>query len=190
MKFKVKEIELFERDVRLRMPFRFGIVTLTESPQAFAKVRIVLPDGREAEGAAAELLAPKWFDKNPALSNEDNFEQLRLALRLAREAYLGGGTDTAFGHFWTHYRPQIARGGAQGLNPLAANYGPALIDRALLDALCRALRISFYEAVRSNAIGMWVPEARGFLDKLAPGTKSPRGTPSAWSTRSLRPSTG
>src|SRR6185503_17936232 len=98
MKFKVKEIELFERDVRLRMPFRFGIVTLTESPQAFARVRIGLENGREAEGAAAELLAPKWFDKNPALSNEDNFGQLRDSLRAARGHYLENGMRTAWAH--------------------------------------------------------------------------------------------
>ena len=72
-------MERFERDVRLRMPFRFGVVTLTAAPQAFVRARIRLEDGREAEGAAAEVLAPKWFDKNPALSNEDNFEQLRLS---------------------------------------------------------------------------------------------------------------
>jgi len=135
MKLSVREIDLFERDVRLRMPFRFGIVTLTESPQAFARVRIRLETGTEAVGAAAELLAPKWFDKNPALSNEDNFDQLRLSLSLARDAYLAGDANTAFGHFWTHYQPQIARGAAEGLNPLVANYGPALIGRAVLDAL-------------------------------------------------------
>ncbi|HJS77172.1 MAG TPA: hypothetical protein VJ778_07170, partial [Burkholderiales bacterium] len=67
MKFFVKEIDFFERDVRLRMPFRFGVVTLTAAPQAFVRARIVLENGKEAEGAAAELLAPKWFDKNPAL---------------------------------------------------------------------------------------------------------------------------
>jgi hypothetical protein len=29
MKFSVKEVEFFERPVKLRMPFRFGVVTLT-----------------------------------------------------------------------------------------------------------------------------------------------------------------
>lgn len=137
MKFSVAEIACFERPVKLRMPFRFGVVTMTEAPQAFVRARIRLEDGREAEGAAAELLAPKWFDKDPELSNEDNFEQLRQSMRKAREAYLGSGLDTAYGHS----RPTVG---------LVENYGPALLDRALLDALCRALDVSFYEAVRTN----------------------------------------
>jgi hypothetical protein len=169
MKFSIREIGLFERDVRLRMPFRFGIVTLTESPQAFARVRIRLENGAEAEGAAAELLAPKWFDKNPALTNEDNFEQLRSALALARGAYMSGGANTAFGHFDAHYRGQIDRGAAKGLNALVANYGPALIDRALLDALCRGLGISFYEAIRRNLAGLQLPQK--FLESLRPASR-------------------
>ena len=154
MKFRILAIDLFERDVRLRMPFRFGVVTLTEAPQGFARVRIRLDDGREAVGGSAELLAPKWFDKNPALTNEDNFEQLRLSLSLARDAYLAGGSDTAFGHHRTHYAEQITAGAARGLNSLVACYGPALIDRALLDALCRAAGVSFYAAVRTNLVGL------------------------------------
>ncbi|MEO8717785.1 MAG: enolase C-terminal domain-like protein [Burkholderiales bacterium] len=139
-RFRVTEVGLFERDVRLRMPFRFGVVTLTEAPQAFARARIRLEDGREAEGAAAELLAPKWFDKDPALTNEDNYQQLRRSLANARGAYLGHEARTA----WAHASP--GRG-------LAENYGPALLDRALLDALCRALGVSFYRALRTNLVG-------------------------------------
>jgi hypothetical protein len=139
-RFRVAGVELLERDVRLRMPFRFGAATLTAAPQAFARARIRLEDGREAWGAAAELLAPKWFDKDPALSNEDNFEQLRGSLARAREEYLAHEPRSA----WAHASP------GKGL---VANYGPALLDRALLDALCRALGVSFYRAVQANLIG-------------------------------------
>src|SRR5947209_20274300 len=97
--FKILGIDLFERPVVLRLPFRFGVVTLTACPQAFCRARIRTADGREAEGAAAEMLAPKWFDKNLALSNEDNFEQLRTSLRLARDAYLSDtNARPAFAH--------------------------------------------------------------------------------------------
>jgi hypothetical protein len=140
VKLRIEALDFLERDVRLRMPFRFGVVTLTESPQAFVRCRIRTEDGREAEGASAELLAPKWFDKNPALSNEDNYGQLRASLRAARERYLAHGAETA----WRHSSP------GKGL---VANYGPALIDRAVLDALLRALGISFYKAIQQNVIG-------------------------------------
>ncbi|MGH8689281.1 MAG: enolase C-terminal domain-like protein [Burkholderiales bacterium] len=140
MHLRVTRVDLFERDVVLRLPFRFGVVTLTAAPQAFARVRVRLDDGREAEGASAELLAPKWFDKDPALTNEDNFDQLRRSSLAAREAYLGHEPRTA----WAHASP--ARG-------LVQNFGPALLDRAVLDALCRALGVSFYDAVRRNVVG-------------------------------------
>ncbi|HVL56235.1 MAG TPA: hypothetical protein VM491_07010, partial [Burkholderiaceae bacterium] len=51
-RFTVADIDLLERDVRLRMPFRFGVVTLTEAPQAFVRVTIALEGG--AGSAALE----------------------------------------------------------------------------------------------------------------------------------------
>jgi hypothetical protein len=148
-------VHLYEREVRLRLPFRFGVVTLTEAPQVFARARIELPDGGSHWGAAAEMLVPKWFDKNLALSNEENFEQLRLALALATDAYTdAAGPRTAFGHFAAHYDEQIAAGAARGLNPLVASFGPAQIDRAVLDALCRSANCSFYDAMRANLPGI------------------------------------
>jgi hypothetical protein len=152
--FVVREVRLHERDVHLRMPFRFGVVTLTDAPQCFVRVRIEFPDGRSQWGAAAEVLAPKWFDKNLALSNEDNFDQLRLALRLAAGAYMDGKARTAFGHFAAHYTEQIEAGAARGLNALIANYGPAQLDRAILDALFLFLGCSFYDGMRDNLAGI------------------------------------
>ncbi len=88
-KLKVEEIRFFERHVRLRMPFRFGIVTLTEAPQVFVRVACGSPMEPMAAGQSAELFAPKWFDKNPDLTNEQNFDQLRLSLAIARRRISG-----------------------------------------------------------------------------------------------------
>ena len=155
MKFSITDVAFFERDVKLRMPFRFGVVTLTEAPQAFARVSISV-QGKAAKGAAAEVLAPKWFDKSPGLSNADNFEQLRHSMRQARAAYLAGGENTAYGHS----RPTVG---------LVENFGPALLDRAVLDALCRALGISFYDAIRRNVVGLDLPSQ--FLQNLKPASQ-------------------
>src|ERR1700732_337510 len=153
--FTVRDVRLYERDVHLRLPFRFGVVTLTEAPQVFVRARIELTDGGSHWGAAAEMLVHKWFDKNLALSNEENFEQLRLALALATDAYTdAAGPRTAFGQFAAHYDEQIAAGAVRGLNPLVASFGPAQIDRAVLDALCRSASCSFYDAMRANLPGI------------------------------------
>ena len=153
--FSIRSIALFERPVVLRLPFRFGVVTLTHCPQAFVQVTIRTPDGRDITGAAAEMMAPKWFDKNLALSNEDNFNQLSDVLVLAREAYLSDSApDTAFGHFARHYDAHQLASAARGYNPLLANYGPALIDRAILDAVCRVHGASFTTAMQGNLAGI------------------------------------
>jgi hypothetical protein len=164
---RVAAVELYERPVKLRMPFRFGVVTLTEAPQLYVRARIRLADGREAWGAGAEMLVPKWFDKDLARTNEENFDQLRLAVRIARDAYCADAVArSAFGHFAAHYRAQLDACAARGLNPLVASFGPAQLDRAILDALCNALGISFYDAVRANVPGLdpadLAPDLAGF----------------------------
>jgi hypothetical protein len=167
----VREVRLAERDVRLRMPFRFGVVTLTECPQVFVRARVALPDGREAWGMAAEMLAAKWFDKNTALSNEDNFVQLRTALRICAELYVTDRTArTPFEFFSAHYAEQVAACATKKLNPLIAGYGPALVDRAVLDAVCRLANVSVFDAMRANLAGIApaevAPDLAGFdVDK-------------------------
>lgn len=179
-RLSIQAIELYERPVHMRLPFRFGVVTLTHCPQAFVRVRIATADGGSAWGGAAELMAPKWFDKNLQLTNDDNFDQLRLSLKTARDAYLSDGASrTAFDHFAGHYAALITAGGARGLNPLIACYGPALIDRALLDALCRSQGVSFYQAMQRNLAGIderLTPDLGGFdfarfLAGLAPADR-------------------
>jgi hypothetical protein len=152
--FRITGIDCFERPVRYRLPFRFGAATVTQGVQAFVRVRIATADGRTAEGASAELMVPKWFDKRPELSNEDNIDQLRTSLAIAREAYLSDPAPrSAFAHSAAYLAQCQAEGGRRDLPALAAAFGAAEIDKAVLDALCHALGVSFFTAVRCNAIG-------------------------------------
>ena len=50
--FRIADVELYERDVSLRMPFRFGSATLTACPQAFVRAR------DRASPTAAAPMAP------------------------------------------------------------------------------------------------------------------------------------
>lgn len=168
-------VETFERPVTLRLPFRFGVVTLREAPQLFIRARIKLADGREGEGVAAELLVPKWFDKNPALSNEDNFNQLRRSLALARGRFISLGADTAFGLSAAADAPHRVECEAHGLNGLVASFGLALIERAIIDALGRLEGRPAAAMVRGNTLGITAaltPDLAGFdIDQFLAGLK-------------------
>jgi hypothetical protein len=153
-KVTVLGVEGFEQPFKLRLPFRFGVITVTESIQAYVRVHLRLDDGREGFGYAAEMLAAKWFDKNPALSDAQNQDQLRRAIELCAAAYKDTTPSTPFDLFADNYRYQIRAGRELGLPPLVASFGNALVDRAVLDAVCRLLGVSFWTAMRSNLPGM------------------------------------
>jgi hypothetical protein len=154
MKVKLEQVDRFERDVRLRLPFRFGVITVTESVQAIVRVRISLAGGRTSEGVAAEALAAKWFEKSPEFTDAQNLDQLRQSLDIAIDHYKAHGSDTPFGLFSSTYLAQQARGAQLGLNPLVAAYGPALLDRAILDALGKATGQSFATMIAANVPGI------------------------------------
>ena len=170
------EARCYERPVKFRLPFRFGAVTVTDAPQAFVRVRIRTNDGREAEGVAAELLAPKWFDKSPALTHEQNFAQLRRSLGLARRHLLAAGTNTAFGLSATVDAGHHAACAAAGLNGLIASFGLALHERAIIDGFGRLLGEDVFTLARTNRLGLTgtaLPDLDGFdlttfLDRLRP----------------------
>ncbi|MGC1172654.1 hypothetical protein [Polaromonas sp.] len=154
----VRSISLFERPVTLRLPFRFGAATVTRCPQAFVRVELEI-GGRTFEGGSAELMVPKWFDKSPELTHEQNFEQLREALRSARDAYAGAGTGKN-----PHMLSQsagtaaITTAVARGLPRLAAQFGPALLDKAIADAALRAADLSWVDGLRAGVLGdPWSP---------------------------------
>lgn len=153
-RFRLLEVERFEWPFKLRMPFRFGVITVTHGRQAVIRARIALEDGSEQWGVAAETLAAKWFDKDPRWTDAQNEDQLRRALEIACDATLAAGANTAFGHYADAYAAHVATCGAEGLNPLVAAYGRALLDRAMLDALLKAKGLSFAEGLRANVGGM------------------------------------
>jgi len=166
MKVRLEEVERYERPMKNRLAFRFGVITVTGGVQAVIRVRISLDDGRTAQGVAGEALAAKWFEKSPEFTDEQNLDQLRQSLDLAIEHYRGHGADTPFGLFIGTYREQQKKGAALRLNPLVASYGPALLDRAILDALGKATGNSFAQMIASNLPGIATSELTPDIGQL------------------------
>jgi hypothetical protein len=155
---RVRKVDLFERPVTLRLPFRFGAATVTRCPQAFVRVEAEV-EGCSVVGATAELMVPRWFDKSPALSHEQNFEQLRDALRAARDAHLAApepGTPWALSD--RHGEAAVHAAMGRGLPRLAAQFGAAQLDKAIADAALHAAGLGWCAGLRTGVLGdPWSP---------------------------------
>ena len=154
-RLRIRDIAWFERPLAFRHPFRFGAVTVTGAPQVFLHAEIETEAGARAVGVTAELMVPKWFDKNPALTPDQTVDELRRALVIARELYLArGGFDTAFGLHAACHDEALARCAREGIPGLAAAFGPAQIDKAVLDAILRATQLDVFSGLRGNITGL------------------------------------
>src|SRR5256885_3162356 len=141
----VRDVDSGVRAVRLRLPFRCGAVTLRACPQLFVKAVVEIDGRRTATGMAAELMVPKWFDKRAGRSEADNVRELAASIEMASEAYRNDAPATAFALFARHAGRLQQAGADQGFTALTSAYGQAVLDRAVLDALGRALDLSIFE---------------------------------------------
>jgi hypothetical protein len=155
LRLAVRDIALFERTVRFIRPFRFGAVVINAASQAFVRAEIEIEGKATSIGASAELMVPKWFDKRSYLTPEQTVDELRRSLGIARELYLANsGFETAFGLHASRVAAQREACAKEDIPPLAAGYGPAEIDKAILDALLRGNSVDFFDGMAENIAGI------------------------------------
>jgi L-alanine-DL-glutamate epimerase-like enolase superfamily enzyme len=151
----VRDISFFERPVPFAKPFRFGAVVINASAQAFVRVEVEVEGKSTSVGASAELMASKWFDKRAHLTPQQTVEELRRSLAIARELYLSrSGFETAFAVHAAVIAAQVEACAKEDIPPLAAAFGPAEIDKAILDALLRGLGMNFFDGMIQNIAGI------------------------------------
>ena len=162
----LRHAELYRIPLRLRMPFRYGIATLTELPHAVVRMTFEI-DGALHTGFAADNLPPKWFTKDASRDTGEEIAELfaiiRTAAGFAREVHAA----TPF-RFWLELHDAIAGWArTRRLPPLLAHFGGTFVERALLHAWGRARGESFAAALRSNSpgfdLGRLHPELAGDL---------------------------
>lgn len=153
MQVRVRKLSFGVSECHTRLPFRFGMNTMTWAPTLTARVELETEAG-DAVGYSADLLVPKWFEKDPAKSLQQDVEGLMESARLAAAAASGGAPRTVFDLWWDVYTERVHRQPAQASDRLLRGFGVALVERAILDATCRAAGISFYEALQQNLFGV------------------------------------
>ena len=153
MKVRILEGEIRLVNLRTRMPFKYGIATMTDVPYAFLKLSVEI-DGSRHEGYAADNLPPKWFTKTPETPlGEEMVEMLRV-IEHARETAIGMEADSPFDLWLDLYEAQAQWGESKNLAPLLSGFGTSMVERALIEATCRALGKPFASAVADNDLGL------------------------------------
>lgn len=173
MKISVKDIGLNVLNMKTRMPFRYGIASLESVPHLFLRVTADI-DGATAVGVAAEGLPPKWFTKNPDTSFAEDLEEMLVVTQQAVSLALDLPVAESPFDFWRHlHARQEAWAAETSYPPLLWGFGVSMVERALIDAFCRATGSTFEQAVRDNSLGVQLGDCHAELKSYKPAALLP-----------------
>lgn len=145
---------------------------MTGCPHAFVRVRVEI-DGRSFTGIAADNLPPKWFKKDPVQPIPEETDEMLSVIEHAATACVGMTGNTAFEIARQISDAQFAWGADKGHPPLLSNFGATLVERAVIEAVCKHAEIPFAAALRSNALGVDLATHDVRLAGLAPSDLLP-----------------
>lgn len=177
MPLRINRTEQFILNMRTRMPFRYGIAELRALPHLFLRVSLTV-DGTSATGVASEGLAPKWFTKNPQSHPSDDInEMLAVIDNACRIAEAIEEADTFFDVWQQVHSMQHRWGDGQKFPSLLWGMGVALVERAVLDAYCKAKGTTFVAALHSGELGIRLGDIFEELADTQPTEWLPRKPP-------------
>ncbi len=152
--FRLLDLQAHVVRTATRFPFRYGIAAMTAAPHLFLRGEFEI-DGKRVIGYAGEGLPPKWFVKSPDTTFDEDLPDMIAAIGNAgRVAVKLGEKESLFDWWLALYRGQSAWAGEEPCPPLLAHLGTSLVERAGIDALCRATGESFRDALSRNAFGI------------------------------------
>lgn len=155
---QISRIDARVTPVHTRIPFRYGIATMTEAPHVVLQLTLVRADGTSADGFSSEHLPPKWFTKDPNTSFAEEITDMVRVIERACAFATGLQAETAFSIWQELEELQHAWARKEEIPGLLASLGVALVERALIDANCRLIDAPFATALKTSELG-FSPEA-------------------------------
>jgi hypothetical protein len=151
MKIRLLHSELGLRNSTTRIPFRYGSACLIRCPQAILRVQITA-DGRRQHGYSGDCLPPSWFDKDPQKEYRAQIADMLGVIALAQREFADrlAVAEPLFPAWRDVSRKVHAAAAAANLPGLLASLGVSLVERAVMDAVCRAAHAGLSQAVRAN----------------------------------------
>jgi hypothetical protein len=184
---RIKKIDLHLLNMQTRLPFKYGMTTLTALPHMFVRMEAEV-DGVNTVGISADGLAPKWFSKDPNTSIEEDLIEMIGMIKNAKDIVLEiAEGDSVFSIWQELYKKQKAWGDENNLAPLLSGFGSSLMERAMISCYCQATGKNFHECLMDNSLGI---DLSAIYPELA--GKEPKDSlkPAASSTLRLRHTVG
>ncbi|MFO7958856.1 MAG: hypothetical protein R6X33_17365 [Candidatus Brocadiia bacterium] len=172
MSFDLRSIAVSTVPMRTRMPFRYGIAKLEALPHIFVKATLEdNASGAVTEGVAAEGLLPKWFEKHPDTTAEQDLANMhRVIVQAGKFALEIGSFEDAFTFWKDIYDAQESWAADRDLEALLWHFGVSLTERAVIDALCRHWGTPFHQAVAENLFGIDIASIHPHIERDAAET--------------------
>ena len=126
---------------------------MTSLPHVFLCIDLNI-DGKIVKGISSEGLPPKWFTKNSETSFEEDLPEMLTALKMSLNFSENISAETIFDFWQQLYELQDDWAKKESVPMLLAHLGTSLVERALIDAFCRASNSSFNQALRENSLGI------------------------------------
>jgi hypothetical protein len=107
-----------------------------------------------ARGYAADNLAPKWFDKDPARSFRDNVKDELVAVRIAHQVYLEASkVPRSVFQIWLGSFAECRRLGTERkVNPPPVAFASSFFERAVANATARRAGADAVALVRQDLL--------------------------------------
>lgn len=171
---RVLHVDLRVHPMRTRFPFRYGIASMTAVPHLFVQVELDV-DGASATGIASDGLPPKWFTKNPQSTMEQDLAEMIAVIQHAvKVAQRYNTSPLTYMSLWQALKEDQAHWAAQHHHPpLLWNFGLSLVERAILDALCKATGMPLHRLVKSEVLGVDLGGVHPALQGLRPADYLP-----------------
>jgi hypothetical protein len=168
MTIRILEGDVHLIDLATRLPFKYGIATMTRAPQAFVRL-LVEVDGRRFRGIAADLLPPRWFTKVADKPLDEEINEMLEVIDHAVACAVEMAGATVFDVWQQVFEAQDRWGRERRMPSLLSQFGTTLVERALIESFCRAAGRPFGDVLRTGGLGIRLEH---FDQRLA--SRSPR----------------
>ena len=152
MSVKIKTASIHRIELKTRMPFKYGIATMTEVPMIFVRVAVET-NGNESSGTASDLLPPKWFTKSPNEPIENEVSEMLGVIRNAIQLSINYEAENLFSLWRLIYDSQTKWAKERSIPALLAHFGTSLVERAIIEATCKHYNQSLSEAILKGSLG-------------------------------------